>query len=337
MVRPHYNEIRPARHREFDLMNHHELMNSQSPRMPGISKELLKTQEARLWKEEGEAEFCRRVQKLEKVLLGKGELKRLPALLGIKRGSLYSILNGNCSYNLFFRQIGPAALSRLERSRDRRPTEDDQVLSELDWKALDLLGLVSKFAPSLLKSDKDVVTKNEVYPVAQKLVEDVIPVLAIAMTPLTEAIASAKKNPKRTNALLQTAIDGLPFPAGFSATETRPEILGCNKPLLELLSVEPAQVVGQTLNDLFGMILQRVPGNQQASTIELLQQRVGSRRISDTERAPFCFQFYFDKRGTTGTYNKAYLVTTLAFDLSLLQLNSIAVFIYQVREVTELP
>ena len=305
--------------------------------MPGISKELLATQEARLWKSEGEAELCRRVRKVEKVLLASGELKRLPALLGIKRGSLYAILKGNCSYNLFFRQIGPAALSRLERARAGRLGEDDQAVSDADWKELDLLGLVSKFAPSLLKPDQGVLPKNEVYPVAQKLVEDVIPTLATAATVLQEAIVAAKRNPKRTNALLQGAVDTLPFPAGFSATETRPEILGCNQPLLELLSVDRAHVVGQTLNNLFGMILQRVPSNQQASTIELLQQRVGSRRISDTERAPFCFQYYFDKRGTTGAYKKAYLVTTLAFDLSLLQLNSIAVFIYHVREVTELP
>lgn len=305
--------------------------------MPGISKELLASQEARLWKVEGEAEICRRIRGIEKRLLGSGELKRLPAILGIKRVSLYGILKGTCSYNLFYRQIGPAAIARQQRLTAGAATEDDKAIEDSDWKTLDLMGLVSKFAPSLLQEKQASVPINEVYPVAQKLVEDVIPTLTILSTAMARAIQNANSSPKSINRYLQQEIDGFSFPAGFSATETRPEILGCNQALLDLLGVPHTQVVGQTLNDLFGMILQRVPANVRGSTIELLQQRIGARRISDTERDPFCFQFYLDKRGAAGPYSNVYLVTTLAFDLSLLNQRSIAVFAYHVRAVSEVP
>jgi hypothetical protein len=305
--------------------------------MPGISKHLVASPEARMWEEEGELELCRRLIEAERSLIASGELKRFPAVLGIKRGSLYGILNGRCSYNLFYRHVGPAAIARTERSRLGRLTQDDQIFSEEEWKALDLIGLVRNYAPTLLREAPAKLPKNEIYPVAHQLVEDVLPTIAAITSAIVLCSSNCEDDSNSNDAIIRRAIKRLKIPAGFATTGTVPEILGYNGELCELLGVGYRSLKGRPLSELFALIIGQVPIHLRAATAEMLERKVGARRVNNQEESPFCIQFYLDNRQTTRRFRGAFLVTTVAFDLRIYKRPGLVFFAYHLKELAEIP
>jgi hypothetical protein len=331
--------------------------------MAKLTRTLELSERAKLWRANGQRELSER---LGVILAQSGtgkDRKRLPEALGISPVSYYGILRGKCTYGLFLQQIAPAELDRFRRRREGVLTASDAAMTESQWRELDLLGFIAKYAPHLVEGGTHFSTpssgesqvsagsgridsiQSEIFEVGHDLVEDITPHLIqlcngvhrqLAMVPQRSRVAGrGEVVPGRAAevGILQRAVDEMGFPAGVLENSTSSTVLGLNQPLCQVLEAPAEVLLGKSLGNLIGIVTQRIPTAMQKEFHDLLSRRMGARVAQSQEKSPLCFQFYLNVAGNLRWEQGCYRVTAVATPAALFGGfdEDLAVFLYHLK------